>query len=265
MSSGSVIRSITQVGTSEPFELQVSRGQIPGHTSVFKYGYNPLIINVNETIWDGGGIYVYPAAAAVMYVSSSNTNDTSNGTGARTIFVQGVDANYNEIGEFITMNGQTQVATTKQYLRMYRAYVATAGSGAENAGDIYVGTTGATAGVPTGTFYAKITANEGQTLMAVYTVPADKTLYLSSGTATHGTDTSGAFMTIRFKIRPFGGAFRTATKVDITASEMIFSFNYPLVLPEKTDIEVQAICNKNQNNAIAATFEGVLVQNQGSL
>jgi hypothetical protein len=148
---------------------------------------------------------------------------------------------------------------------MYRAYVATAGSGAENAGDIYVGTTGATAGVPTGTFYAKITANEGQTLMAVYTVPADKTLYLSSGTATHGTDTSGAFMTIRFKIRPFGGAFRTATKVDITASEMIFSFNYPLVLPEKTDIEVQAICNKNQNNAIAATFEGVLVQNQGSL
>ena len=26
------IRSITQVGTSEPFELQVARGQIPGHS-----------------------------------------------------------------------------------------------------------------------------------------------------------------------------------------------------------------------------------------
>jgi hypothetical protein len=265
MSSGSVIRSITQVGTSEPFELQVSRGQIPGHTAFFKYGYNPLIVNVNETIWDGGGIYVYPAAAAVMYVSSSSTDDAAAGTGARTIFIQGLDANYNEVGETITMNGQTQVATTRQYIRMYRAFVTTVGSGTTNAGDIYIGTTGATAGVPTGTFYAKITASEGQTLMAVYTVPAGKTLYLSNGTATHGTDTSGAYMTVRFKIRPFGGAFRTATKVDIAASELVFPFTYPLVLPEKTDIEVRAICNKNQNNAVSATFDGILVQNQGAL
>ena len=28
------IRSISQVGTVEPFELQVSQGQIPGHRSV---------------------------------------------------------------------------------------------------------------------------------------------------------------------------------------------------------------------------------------
>ena len=259
------IRSISQVGTVEPFELQVSRGQIPGHTAFFKYGYNPLIINVNETIWDGGGIYVYPSVAAVMYVSSSSTNDAAAGTGARTIFVQGLDASYNEIGEFITMNGQTQVATTKQYLRVYRAYVVTAGSGAQNAGDIYIGTSGATAGVPTGTFYAKITAAEGQTLMAVYTVPAGKTLYIANGTATHGTDTSGAFMTVRFKIRPFGGAFRTAVKIDVTGSELVFPFNYPLALPAKTDIEVRAICNKNQNNAVAATFEGVLIQEKGPL
>jgi len=35
------LRSITQVGTSEPFELQVSRGQIPGHYRLHKFGYNP--------------------------------------------------------------------------------------------------------------------------------------------------------------------------------------------------------------------------------
>ena len=29
------IRSISQVGTSEPFELQVARGQITGHKTVF--------------------------------------------------------------------------------------------------------------------------------------------------------------------------------------------------------------------------------------
>ena len=32
------IRSISQVGTVEPFELQVSRGQIPGHRAVVVLG-----------------------------------------------------------------------------------------------------------------------------------------------------------------------------------------------------------------------------------
>ena len=54
------VSSISRVGTTEPFELQTSRGQIPYHTSLFKYGYNPNIINANETIWDAGGIYAYP-------------------------------------------------------------------------------------------------------------------------------------------------------------------------------------------------------------
>ena len=253
--------SISRVGTSEPFELQVSRGQISYHNTLFKYGYNPLIINVNETIWDGGGIYAYPAAAAVMYVSSSNTNDTSAGTGARTIYIEGLDTNYNVITENVTLNGQTQVATTKSFLRVYRSYVLTAGTGGTNAGSIYIGTTGATSGVPTGTYYARISVGEGQTLMAVYTVPAGKTLYINTGTATHGTDTAGAYMTIRFMVRPFGGVFRSTVKVDVTGAELVFPFQYPLKLEEKTDLEVRAICNKNQNNAVSATFEGVLVDN----
>ena len=257
--------SITRIGTSEPFELQVSRSQIAYHTSFFKYGYNPNIINVNETIWDGGGIYSYPAAAAVMYVSSSSANDASAGTGARTVTFYGLDANYEEINETITLNGQTQVATTKSFLRVFRGFVATVGSGGTNAGDIYIGTTGASAGVPTGTFYAKITAGEAQTLMAVYTVPAGQTLYISQGTATHGTDTAGAYMTIRFMVRPYGGVFRSTVKVDVTGSELLFPFMYPLKITEKSDIEVRAICNKNQINAVSATIDGVLIHNGSDL
>jgi len=64
-------RSITQIGTSEPFELQVARGDITGHTALFKYGYNPLIINVEETVWDAGGIYAYPTSAVKMTATSS--------------------------------------------------------------------------------------------------------------------------------------------------------------------------------------------------
>ena len=45
------VRSISQVGTVEPFELQVSRGQIPGHRSVSVFGYNPDVDTTRVTVW----------------------------------------------------------------------------------------------------------------------------------------------------------------------------------------------------------------------
>jgi hypothetical protein len=46
------VRSISQVGTVEPFELQVARGQIPGHSVVHIFGHNPDVDNnVEATIW----------------------------------------------------------------------------------------------------------------------------------------------------------------------------------------------------------------------
>jgi hypothetical protein len=87
------IRSISQVGTSEPFELQVARGQIPGHTALFKYGYNPNIINVNETIWDVGGIYSYPPSALAMTVTSAS-GATDSGV---KVTVSGLDGDFNEL------------------------------------------------------------------------------------------------------------------------------------------------------------------------
>ena len=47
------IRSITQVGTSEPFELQVSRGQIPGHSSRNVFGFSSAIGTTSfRTPWE---------------------------------------------------------------------------------------------------------------------------------------------------------------------------------------------------------------------
>lgn len=244
------VSSISRVGTSEPFELQVSRGHVAYHTTLFKYGYNPNIINVNETIWDAGGIYSYPASALSMTVTSAG-GATDNGV---QVLVTGLDANWVEVSQTVTLAGSGTATLPTSLRRVYRAYVA--GSQAPT-GNITIASGGTT--------YAQITNGENQTLMAVYTVPAGKTFYLHNGTATHGTDTAGAFMTIRFMIRSFGGVFRTATKIDVTGSELLFPFTYPLKLPEKTDLEVRAICNKNQINAVSATFEGVLVDNGSEL
>ena len=244
------LRSISQVGTSEPFELQVARGQIPGHSTLFKYGYNPNIVNVNETIWDVGGIYAYPSSAVKMTATST---DGANDEDVQVV-ISGLDADYNELTETVTLNGSGTAETDGFFIRVFRAFI----TGAQTP----LGTINIT---NTGTTYARITLGENQTLMAVYTVPAGKSLYINNGTATHGTDTSGAFMTIRFMIRPPGEVFRTAVKVDVTGAELLFPFYYPLRLPEKYDLEVRAICNKNQINAVSATFEGVIVNEQGPL
>ena len=77
--------SATRQGAYEPFELQVSRGQVDGHNAFFKFGINGAVGTSVETVWAEGGTYVYPAAATVMKISSSSADDTSAGTGARTI------------------------------------------------------------------------------------------------------------------------------------------------------------------------------------
>lgn len=256
------VSSISRVGTTEPFELQVARGQISYHRPLFKFGFNADVQNVEETIWDLGGLYPYPAAAGLIYASSTATTDTSAGTGARTIFIGGLDANYNEVSETVTLNGQTQVATTNNYIRVYRAYVITAGSGGTAAGDIYIGTSGATAGVPNGTTYARITLGHNQTLMTPYTVPAGHTLYLSRGTISSGTASAGnQFITARLVARSFGGVFRTQTKITLVTGFIDFDWEIPLAVTEKSDIEVRAVVSLAQSNALSATYEGYLVKN----
>ena len=72
-------------------------------------------------------------------------------------------------------------------------------------------------------------------------------------------------MTIRFKVTPYGGVCRTQVKLDIVGSEILYPFQNPLKITEKSDVEVQAICSKNQSNAVSASFDGVLIDNGDAL
>ena len=51
MANIGVVRSITQTGTYEPFELQVARGQITGHEVINIFGYNPDVDTSEESVW----------------------------------------------------------------------------------------------------------------------------------------------------------------------------------------------------------------------
>lgn len=253
------LSSISRFGLTEPFELQVARGQITGHRSVIIFGYNPDVDQTRVTVWPYTGILPLPAAALQMKVSSSSANDTANGTGARTVFVAGLDANYNEISEIVTLNGQTAVLTTQSFLHINNAYVATAGSGLSAAGDIYFGDGTVTAGVPA-TVYDLIKFDYNQRITGSYTIPAGYTAYVSQGLFSAGQPGGSAQVSGRLMSIGTDNIRRTAAITTVNNGVADYVFEYPLQVPEKTTLEATAQGSANNNEA-SAMFILVLVYN----
>jgi hypothetical protein len=258
----SIISSATRQGAYEPFELQVARGQIYEHKNLFRFGNNADINGSTETIWSHGGLYAYPAAAIQMKVSSASADDDASGTGGRTVVVTGLDANYNEISETVELDGQTAVLTTKSFLRVFMAYVATAGSGGTAAGIIYVGTGTVTAGVPA-TVYAEIPVGANQSQMAMWTVPAGYTLYITGGTFSAASNNVAQYVLGQFFFRPFGGVFLNTADITVNSNVFRYDWEIPLPIPEKSDIEARAIALSGSNFFITASFEGIYIKNEG--
>jgi hypothetical protein len=252
------LSSISRIGRTEPFELQVSRGQITGHRSVVIFGYNPDVDTARVTVWPYTGILTFPSPAAQLKVSSSNANDTANGTGARTVFLSGLDANHAEISETVTLNGQTEVLTTKSYLHINNAYVATAGSGLSAAGDIYFGAGVVTAGVPA-TVYDLIKFDYNQRITGSYTVPAGYTAYVSQGLFSAGQPGGSAQVVGRLLTIGQDNIRRTAAITTVNNGVADYVFEYPLRIPEKTTLEATAQGSSNNNEA-SSMFILVLVQ-----
>ena len=253
--------SISRFGLTEPFDLQVARGQIAYHESVYKFGNNPAVADSVETIWPQGGLYSYLSAATVLKVSSSSTNDASAGTGARTVELFGLDGDYNEISETVTLNGQTAVNTTKSFLRIFRMVVKSAGTGGQNAGVIYAGTGTVTTGVPANK-YATIAIGDNQTLMALWTVPAGYTAFLNQVYVTVATTQNNKYCTTHLVARPLGEVFQVKDKFVKAESSHHQEYKYPLEFAEKTDIELRAVGDSaGADIAISAGMDFVYIKN----
>ena len=210
-------------------------------------------------------MYSYLAAAETLTVSSSSTDDASAGTGARTVEILGLDADYNEISETVTLNGQTAVNTTKQYLRIFRGIVRTAGSGGQNAGVIYAGTGTVTAGVPANK-YLTIAVGDNQTLMALWTVPAGYTAYLTQLDVTVATTQNNKYCSATLVARPLGQVFQVKDKFVKSESSHHQEYRFPLKFEEKTDLEVRAIGDSSGADiAISAGMDFIYIRNGATL
>jgi len=253
-----IYSSATRQGTYEPFELQVSRGQIQGHRNVTVFGFNPDVDQTQVSVWPLPSLITFPASALQMKVSSTSANDTAAGTGARTVIVQGLDADYNEVTEIVTLNGQTAVTMTASLLRINYAYVATAGSSNSAAGTIYIGTGVVTAGVPA-IVYDIIKLDYNTTTTGSYTIPAGHTGYVSQGLFSTGQASGSTQVEGRLLLRGTNNIRMTEALTTLNNGVANYVFEYPLAVPEKTTIEATAIGSAN-NNSVSSMFIILLIK-----
>ena len=255
--------SISQNGRYEPFFLQVSRDQISWHKTATVFGYNADVDTAVETIWAIGGVLTLPSAAAILTVSSGSASDAAAGTGARTVFISGLNASYNEISETVILNGQTAVNTVNSYLRIQSAYVATAGSGLTAVGIIYIGTGTVTTGVPA-TIYSGIAIGDNATQVGSWTVPAGYTAYITSGGTSTAAQAAGVHVVTSLNIIDTSNVPRVLATVTLANSSSNFDFNLPLAVPEKTTIQARAF-GSAANNHVSAYFQIVYILNDATL
>ena len=158
-----------------------------------------------DVYYNGGTIATMPLqteAAAIELISNSGDDDVD-GTGALTVRVEGLDANYAWVYEDFIMTGAVAVVGTVEFLRVQHMVVLTAGTGGTNAGAIDA------QAVAGGQVWDEIVADEGMNQHSLITVPAGKTFWV-----TQWIVSSNALVatTVRLMHRSYGGAWQVHGK-----------------------------------------------------
>lgn len=216
--------------------LYLARGLQTGYQHINKFGYRDAVGSTFEAIWDGGTAYSYVTTAGTASLTSTDGGDTG-----IAVEIQGLDADYNLVEETINV-GSTG---SRVFSRVFRAIAQS-----DNAGDIDVT-------VDSGV-RAKILEGAGQTLMAVYTVPAGKTAYLLKFQGS--IDKSNGECKFRIMSRPHTAGFTVKGQFGTAAgSSVTYDYPIPLRFDEKTDIEVRALSGATMG--AGSVFDLVLVDN----
>lgn len=156
------------------FKYEVAQGRWQNHSMWNKFGYNNDIDTASgeEILAAWGGTFQYLTSGETLTIVSSSTSDTSAGVGARSIVIWGVDSNWDDVIEVVTLNGTTNVVTTSSWIGINRISIYLAGSSVSNVGNITV--TATTSGYTLG----YMAAGEGTSQQCIFYVSDNHTLLL---------------------------------------------------------------------------------------
>ena len=257
----SAVKSIGAAKTIPDWDFLANTGQVEGVTAEYKFGFNADIDDgtVPEDIWRGGGIYTgqpVGGSAETVDVVSTDADDTAAGSGARTVAITGLDANWDLQNDTLTMNGTTAVTTTTTWFRVFRLKVLTSGASDENEGTITVNHTTTTANV-----FINVAPNVGQSQVAAYTVPRGFTAYITSIDANisrGGTNSADFYL----RTRKPGESFQTLANFSSgTTYQTTIDLRSWYRLEEMTDVKLQVWDVTNNNTEAGGDFQFYLVKN----
>ena len=206
--------------------IDIARGLVCDVSCVNKFGYHGADVSAStvETVWDGNGsVTIMPYPTAGVITVTDNTTDTG-----ENVVVEGLDANYNLQSETVAVGG----TGTLTFSRVFRAFM----ESTDNTSDVGIN--------QGGTFTALIKAGLGQTQMAVYTVPAGKTAFITKIHGSSDRSTGNPSVQFRLKVREFGSIFRIKGTYG-TAGGNQFDYEYPvpLLIEEKSDIRIDVLAD----------------------
>lgn len=241
--------------------VEMALGNIEKREVETKFGRNSDVdTGTAEDIWDGGGDYTGQPESytpETVEVFSASANDTSEGTGARTIRITGLKTSSSTKYETedLTMNGVSAVTSTNSWWRVNRAQVLTAGSGGENAGNITIRPTTSTSNV-----FAVLPAGFNQTTIAAYTVPAECTAVIRRiRAAIVRANGSAGSATISLRSRPTGGVYNALRVFEVqTGPGTGYTEVGGTVLTAGTDIKFRVDTVSDNNNVVEAAVEMVI-------
>jgi hypothetical protein len=227
-----------------PHHHEIAAGNVTNHVTRRVLGYNSAITDTLADITElGVAVTPLPTSAITMEVDSTSVNDDGSpaGTGARTVEVHGLDANWDSKFETVTLNGTTAVALTGTWMRINNIHVLTAGPGGVAIGDITVQATGG------GTVYNKIAAGGNMSLQGHFTVPDGKKAFI---TGWHpGVLTSTAATKARILLLATAGwndrallsrVYQIQGIVVLNNGTTFVPFTIPILLPARCDLKIAA-------------------------
>ena len=223
--------------------IPIAAGEVGGYSHINKFGYSNDISSLS-TIWDGSTLYTYSSSAGTVTVSGTSGDDGA------VIEIQGLDTNYNIVVQDVTLDGSGDGTASTNLIRIFRARVKTPAAGeTTNVGLLNINIAGAVR--------AKILAGKGQTLMAVYTVPAGKTAYLLNLSLSVDKNVDVIYKVMVREIDD--GGFQIKGQFGTFGTPVDHQYPVPLRFEEKTDIEIRADAGNTCGGG--AVFDLILVDN----
>lgn len=232
----------TQVNNMFNYDLNaIAAGAVPGKTAMTSIAWAEDVNNTPVDVWYNGTAtptaYVFPTTALTMSVVSTSAADAAAGTGIRTVEVNYLDSNFVEKDYIFTMNGVTPVAGPTDVYRVNFLYAISVGSTGQAVGNISLTSGGVT--------YAAIPALHNKAPLSAYTVPINKTLYITTWETASGTSTGTHFTrfwlraTVDKENRYTPGVFQSIDISGTLNGSFASTEQPPLKCPSKTDIIVR--------------------------